>query len=113
MSSAIKSLKAYSGWLIGLLGGILIGFGIIILTITPVIVSFNEEITNQVNGILDLWRTRHPSDDLPTVSIPSQVHQSWADAQLYGAISIFLGLALGAIGIYEIYSSLKTVPPQS
>jgi ABC-type antimicrobial peptide transport system permease subunit len=112
MSSSIKFFRAYGGIAFGLLGGILIGFGIIILVISPLMVSFNEEMTNQINRILDLWRTRHPGDDLPTVYTPSQVYLGWADAQLYGVISIVLGLALGAIGFYETHSSTKTVPPQ-
>lgn len=112
MPSLSKSSWAYGGWSSGLIGGILIGFGIIILVIAPLIVNLNEEWTAQINDILDLWRTWHPSDDLPTAHTPSGVYLGFANAQLLGAIAIFIGLIVGAIGIYEIRSSLKTVSPQ-
>ena len=75
----------YGGWFSGLLGGILIGAGISLLWVSRTLV----EITERVGDPL-----------------------AYADVQLWGVIVIFLGIVFGAIGIYAIYSSPKTLSPK-
>lgn len=109
MSRLSKSLKAYGGWFSGLIGGLIIGFGIMLLLISPLIVSVHEAWTNEINDILNTWRSLHPNDDIPTAQIPSEVYYGYANVRLWGAIAIFIGLIIGVIGLYEIHHSLKTV----
>lgn len=112
LSSLSKYSKGYGGWFSGLLGGIIIGFGIMILVIAPVAMEAKEAWTNEINDILNTWRNLHPQDNIPTAHVPSESYYAFANIQLYGAIALFIGLAFGVVGIYEVYSSLKTVSPK-
>lgn len=85
MPSLSKSLKAYGGWSSALLSGILIGFGVLLLIVMRMLV-----------------------ETFGTVGDP----HAYADVQLWGTFLIIFGVVLGAVGIYEISSSLKTVSPQ-
>jgi len=107
MPSLSKSLKAYGGWFSGLIGGFLIGFGIIALIFAPVLIRANEAWTNEINDILNTWRSLHPNDIVPIAQTPSEAYYAYANLQLYGAIVIFIGVFFGALGFYGVYSSLK------
>ena len=107
MSSLSKSLKAYGGWFSGLIGGFLIGFGILFLALSPVMIRANESWTNEINTILNTWRSLHPDDVVPIAQTPSEVYYAYANAQLYGAVVMFMGVLFGVLGIYSVYSSLK------
>jgi hypothetical protein len=84
MASLSKSAKAYGGWFLTLLSGFCMGFGVGILLVIRIFV--------------ERWGVGDPS--------------AYSDLHLYVVILVFIGLVLGGIGIYEIYSSLKTVSPQ-
>jgi hypothetical protein len=80
MSSLSRSLKVYGGWFFGLIGGFMLGFGVLGLAF--------------MRAIVERFGVGDP--------------HAYADLQIYCTIAIIIGLVLGAIGIYETYSSLKT-----
>lgn len=85
MPSSIKGLKAFLGWIFTFFSGFCMGVGIIFIVVVQIIVKRF--------GVVD----------------PS----AYADAMALAPIFIFLGVISGALGVYSLYSSFKTVfPPQ-
>ncbi len=112
MSDLSRHARAYGGWFSGLMGGLIIGLGIMFLMIIPMAMKANEAWTDEMNYVLDKWRSLHPDDDVPPARVPSEAQYAYANAQTYGVVFVFMGALFGAAGVYEIRASLKTAPPQ-
>ena len=78
-------ISAYSGWLSALAGGFLLGVGVIIFLITPMI----------TDTILRLN---------PNIIID---YEADSNLRLIGAVCLFMGLVFTVLGLFEIHHSLK------
>ena len=107
MTILSTSKSVYAGGAAGLMGGLIIGMGIGLLILAPLMIRTNETWTNEINDILGTWRSLHPSDNVPTANVPSL-----ANAEVLGVTAIFLGIAVGAIGVYRVSSLLLSVSPE-